>query len=162
MSATLHRPAVWLREQGCGPIQAIMSDNAKCYATSHAFCDTVTELDARHILIPPYTPRWNGKIERFFGTLDQEWAHGRLWPTSAVRDRALSSFMRFYNRKRPHTAAAGRPPITRVHQVAITTARASPLPGSNRRPLPYHRTAGVPTGPSEGAAARRRGIPVDG
>jgi hypothetical protein len=39
-----------------------MSDNAKCYATSHAFRDTLTELDARHILIPPYTPRWNGKI----------------------------------------------------------------------------------------------------
>jgi transposase InsO family protein len=53
-----------------------MSDNAKCYATSHTFRDTLAELDARHILIPPYTPRWNGKIERFFGTLDSEWAHG--------------------------------------------------------------------------------------
>ncbi|MCW3006105.1 MAG: family transposase, partial [Solirubrobacterales bacterium] len=30
-----------------------------------------------HIRIPPYTPRWNGKIERFFGTLEDEWAHGR-------------------------------------------------------------------------------------
>ena len=57
-----------------------MSDNAKCYATSHAFRDTLTELGARHILIPPYTPRWNGKIERFFSTLDTEWAHSRVWP----------------------------------------------------------------------------------
>src|SRR5688500_7283606 len=48
-------------EHGCGPVQAVMSDNAKCYATSHAFRDTLAELDARHILIPPYTPRWNGK-----------------------------------------------------------------------------------------------------
>jgi len=94
-----------------------MSDNAKCYATSHAFADTLAELDARHILIPPYTPRWNGKIERFFGTLDTEWAHSRVWPNSTARDRALSSFMRFYNRRRPHTAAGGRPPITRVQQV---------------------------------------------
>jgi transposase InsO family protein len=39
-------------------------------------------LDARHILIPPYTPRWNGKIERFFGTLDREWAHGASGPTA--------------------------------------------------------------------------------
>jgi len=75
------------------------------------------ELGARHILIPPRTPRWNGKIERFFRTLDSEWAHGRTWPDSTTRDRALSSFMRFYNRRRPHTAAGGRPPITRVQQV---------------------------------------------
>jgi transposase InsO family protein len=117
VSATLRRAAAWMREQGCGPVQAVMSDNAKCYATSHAFRDTLTELGARHILIPPYTPRWNGKIERFFGTLDSEWAHGRVWPNSTTRDRALSSFLRFYNRRRPHSAAGGRPPITRVHQV---------------------------------------------
>jgi transposase InsO family protein len=117
VSATLRRAAAWLAEHGCGPIQAVMSDNAKCYSTAHLFRDTLTELGARHILIPPYTPRWNGKIERFFGTLDQEWAHGRVWPNSTVRDRALSSFMRFYNRQRPHSAAGGRPPITRVQQV---------------------------------------------
>ena len=93
-----------------------MSDNAKCYATSLAFRAALAELGARQILIPPYTPRWNGKIERFFGTLDSEWAHGRVWPDSATRDRALSSF-RFYNRRRPHSAAGGRPPISRVHQV---------------------------------------------
>jgi hypothetical protein len=40
-----------------------------------------------------------------------------VWPDSTTRDRALSSFMRFYNRRRPHTAADGRPPISRVQQV---------------------------------------------
>jgi transposase InsO family protein len=117
VSATLRRAASWFREQGCGPVQAVMSDNAKCYATSHAFRDTLIELGARHILIPPYTPRWNGKIERFWHTLDSEWAHARVWPTSSRRDRALASFLRYYNRRRPHTAARGRPPITRVHQL---------------------------------------------
>jgi transposase InsO family protein len=66
---------------------------------------------------PPYTPRWNGKLERVFGTLDSESAHGRVWPDSTTRDRALSSFLRFYNRRRPHSAAGGRPPITRVQHV---------------------------------------------
>jgi transposase InsO family protein len=117
VSATLRRAAVWMREQGCGPVQAVMSDNAKCYATSHEFGRTLAELDARHILIPPRTPRWNGKIERFFRTLDTEWAHGRVWPNSRRRDRALSSFIRYYNRRRPHTAASGRAPITRVQHV---------------------------------------------
>jgi hypothetical protein len=75
------------------------------------------ELGAHHIRIPAYTPRWNGKIERFFQTLDSEWAHSHIWPTSAKRDRALSSFMRYYNRRRPHTAASGRAPITRVQHL---------------------------------------------
>jgi transposase InsO family protein len=106
-----------MAQQGCGPVQAVMSDNAKCYATSFAFRDTLAELEARHILIPPYTPRWNGKIERFFRTLDTEWARSHAWPNSQQRDRALSSFLRYYNRRRPHTAARGRPPITRVQHV---------------------------------------------
>jgi transposase InsO family protein len=116
VSATLRRAAVWMRQQGCGPVEAVMSDNAKCYSRSHAFRGVLRDLGAKHILIPPYTPRWNGKIERFFGTLDTEWAHGRIWPNSNQRDRALSSFLRFYNRRRPHSAAAGRPPISRVQQ----------------------------------------------
>jgi transposase InsO family protein len=117
VSVTLKRAAVWMREQGCGALQAVMSDNAKCYATSREFRRTLTELDARHILIPPRTPRWNGKVERFFRTLDTEWAHSRTWPNSTQRDRALSSFLRYYTRQRPHTAAAGQAPITRVPQV---------------------------------------------
>jgi transposase InsO family protein len=115
VSVTLRRGAAWMREQGCGPIEAVMSDNAKCY-TGFAFRDALGELGARHIRIPPYTPRWNGKLERFFGTLQDEWAHGRVWPNSATRDRALSSFLRYFNRWRPHSAAGGRPPITRVQQ----------------------------------------------
>jgi transposase InsO family protein len=94
-----------------------MSDNALCYTRSHEFRDTLAALGAHHIRIPAYTPRWNGKIERFFRTLDTEWAHSRTWPTSATRDRALSSFMRYYNRRRPHTAAGGQAPITRVHDL---------------------------------------------
>ena len=58
VSATLRRASVWFREQGCGPVQAVMSDNAKCYATSHDFRDALAELGARLILIPPRTPRW--------------------------------------------------------------------------------------------------------
>src|SRR3954469_8003417 len=57
VSATLQRAARWFREQGCGPVQAVMSDNARCYSTSHQFRDTLADLRARHILIPPRTPR---------------------------------------------------------------------------------------------------------
>jgi transposase InsO family protein len=116
VSLTLRRAASWMQDQGCRPVEAVMSDNAKCY-TGHLFAQTLNQLGARHIRIPPYTPRWNGKLERFFGTLEDEWAHGRVWPNSATRDRALSSILRYFNRWRPHSAAGGRAPITRVQQV---------------------------------------------
>jgi transposase InsO family protein len=116
VTATLRRAAVWFREQGCGAVEAVMSDNHKAY-TSTAFTGLLAELGAKQILIPAYTPRWNGKIERFFGTARSEWSHSRIWPNSTTRDRALASFMRFYNRRRPHSAAGGRAPITRVQQV---------------------------------------------
>ena len=117
VAITLKRGAAWMREQGLGPAQAVMSDNAYCYTKGTKFSSILDELGARHIRIPPYTPRWNGKLERFFGTLEDEWAHGRVWQTSRQRDRALSSFIRYFNRYRPHSAAGGRPPITRVQQV---------------------------------------------
>lgn len=57
VAACLRRGAAWMHEQGCGPLEAVMSDNTKCYARSHDFTDALGDLDARHILTPPYTPR---------------------------------------------------------------------------------------------------------
>ena len=116
VTATLRRAAAWMTEQGCGPLEAVMTDNHKAH-TSDAFQALLAELGARHILTPPYTPRWNGKLERFNQTLDNEWARSREWPNSHARDRALRSFLRYYNRRRPHTSLGDRPPISRVHHL---------------------------------------------
>ena len=78
---------------------------------------TPTPTRARHIVTPPYTPRWNGKAERFIQTLLREWAYVRTWTSSSDRARALSSYLRYYNRRRPHGSLRGRPPISRVHNV---------------------------------------------
>jgi transposase len=115
-AAVLTRAAAWMRDQGCGPVQAVMSDNAFVYTRNRAFATALTQLHARHIRTPPRTPRWNGKAERFIRTLDEEWAHARVWVSSTRRNRALSSFLRYYNRRRPHTSLSDRPPISRVHQ----------------------------------------------
>ena len=106
-----------MRQHGCGATEAVMSDNAFAYTHSRAFQAVLEDLGARHIRIPPYTPRWNGKVERFIQTLDTEWAHSRVWASSAQRDRALSSFLRYYNRRRPHSSLNDRPPISRVHNL---------------------------------------------
>jgi transposase InsO family protein len=95
-------------------IEAVMSDNGGCYR-SHAFARALVAGGiARHIFTPPYTPRWNGKAERFIQTLKNEWAYAHEWPSSALRARALSSWLRTYNRQRRHSSLGDRPPISRV------------------------------------------------
>jgi transposase InsO family protein len=103
-------------ELGLGPPEAVMSDNGNCYR-SHAFRAELERASARQILTPPYTPRWNGKVERFFQTLKREWAYAHTWPSSERRTRALRSFIRYYNRRRPHSSLGDRPPISRVHNL---------------------------------------------
>jgi transposase InsO family protein len=93
-----------------------MTDNAKLYG-SHRFQAVLAAAGARHITPPPYTPRWNGKAERVIRTLQDEWAYAHRWKNSHQRARALRSFVRYYNRRRPHSSLGDRPPISRVHNV---------------------------------------------
>ncbi len=115
-TATLRRAIEWMTEQGASPPTAVMTDNAFVYRNGRAYQQLLADHGARHILTPPYTPRWNGKVERFIQTLDNEWAHGQIWPNSTTRDRGLASWLRYYNRRRPHTSLGDRPPTSRVHQ----------------------------------------------
>ncbi len=101
---------------GLDPPEAVMSDNGNPYR-SRIFRAELERVGAHQIRTPPYTPRWNGKVERFFQTLKREWAYAHSWPSSAARSRALPSFLRYYNRRRPHSSLGDLPPISRVHNV---------------------------------------------
>jgi transposase InsO family protein len=116
-AAVLERAIAHFCELGLDPPEAVMTDNAYAYAKSRAFAAVLRASGARHIVIPPYTPRWNGKVERFIQTLKSEWARAHVWPSSSERSRALASFLRYYNRRRPHSSLGDRPPISRVHNV---------------------------------------------
>jgi len=116
-AAVLSRAIGHFSELGLGSPEAVMSDNAFAYRRSRAFRAVLERHGARHILTPPYTPRWNGKVERFIQTLKKEWAYAHSWPNSAERSRAMPSFLRYYNRRRPHSSLGDRPPISRVHNV---------------------------------------------
>ena len=116
-AAVLERAISHFAELGLDAPEAVMSDNAFVYRKSSAFRSVLAHHGARHILTPPYTPRWNGKVERFIQTLKREWAYAHSWPSSIERSRALASFVRYYNRRRPHSSLRDRPPISRVHNV---------------------------------------------
>ena len=62
----------------------------------------------------PYTPRTNGKAERFIQTLLREWAYAAAYPSSAYRTTILERWLHYYNWHRRHSALNGQPPITRV------------------------------------------------
>jgi transposase InsO family protein len=114
---TLERALRFFAELGLAPPEAVMTDNAMVYRNSRCFSDLLDQQQLRHIRTPPYTPRWNGKVERFIQTLQNEWAYSRTWPTSNARARSLLSFLRYYNRQRPHSSLGDRPPLSRVHNV---------------------------------------------
>ena len=75
-------------------------------------------LALRHRRTRPYTPRTNGKAERFIQTLLREWAYVAPYATSQERRRALRPWVRDYNRERPHASLGYQPPLTRLQRAA--------------------------------------------
>jgi transposase InsO family protein len=114
-TAFLQRALAWYREQGVA-VEAVMTDNGSAYV-SHAWRRRCSKLGLRHLRTRPYTPRTNGKAERFIQMLLQKWAYAFAYPSSAHRARALDGWLRWYNRHRPHGSLGGLPPFSRVSQV---------------------------------------------
>lgn len=114
--AFLYRAAAWLRSQGI-TVERVMTDNGSGYV-SKSFRAAVAELRARHIRTRPYTPRTNGKAERFIQTLLREWAYARPFTSSYRRRAALPAWLRRYNERRPHAGIGGASPITRLRSAA--------------------------------------------
>lgn len=95
-------------------IQRVMTDNGSAYL-SDAFKHTCRELRIRHVRTKPYTPRTNGKAERFIQTCLREWAYAEPYRTSAARTLALEHWLHHYNWHRPHSALQSNPPISRLN-----------------------------------------------
>lgn len=94
-------------------VAAVMTDNGSCYR-SHRFRDACHRLRLRHLFTRRYTPRTNGKVERFIKTALLEWAYARVYPHSAARRQELPRWLHHYNWHRPHTSLGRRPPVTRI------------------------------------------------
>ena len=97
------------------PAERVMTDNGSAYR-SHAFAALCARLAVRHLRTRAYTPRTNGKAERFIQTLLREWAYCRPYRSSARRRHALDPWLRYYNRRRPHMSLDYLPPISRLQE----------------------------------------------
>ena len=94
-------------------VQRVMTDNGSCYR-SKAFRDACRDLGLRHIRTRPYTPKTNGKAERFIQTALREWAYAQAYPDSHHRAAALPIWLHRYNWHRPHGSLESKPPISRI------------------------------------------------
>jgi transposase InsO family protein len=96
-------------------VEQLITDNGSAYrSTVHAIaCRT---LGIRHLRTRPYRPQTNGKAERFIRTMLGGWAYGAIYRDSTERNTALSGWLDFYNRRRPHGAIGHKPPIARLHE----------------------------------------------
>ena len=91
----------------------VMTDNGSCYK-SFDFRDACRDLSLRHIRTKPYTPRTNGKAERFIQTALREWAYAKAYTHSHVRSAELQHWLHCYNWHRPHGSLDAKPPISRL------------------------------------------------
>jgi transposase InsO family protein len=116
VTAFSERALDWFAARGIS-VRRVMTDGAWTYTHNRALRALLAERGIRHIITPPYTPRWNGKIERLHQTMDREWARGQLYRNSTARNRALKHWLRHYNHHRPHSSLGARPPISRAHNL---------------------------------------------
>jgi transposase InsO family protein len=111
----LRRGIAWFKTLGV-EVERVMTDNGSPYrSTAHALA--CRELGLRHLRTRPYRPRTNGKAERFIQTLQNEWAYGRLYGSSAERTAALPAFINHYNFRRRHGSLGHQAPATRLNNL---------------------------------------------
>jgi len=111
----LERGVAWFAQMGIR-VERVMSDNGACYRSNRhaAACQA---LGLRHIFTRPYRPRTNGKAERFIQTLQNKWAYGAVYQSSAERTAALPGWLRYYNFTRRHGALGHKPPAVRLREL---------------------------------------------
>jgi transposase InsO family protein len=94
-------------------IERVMTDNGSCYRST-TFRAVCRRLGIRQIFTKPYTPRTNGKAERFIQTALREWAYARAYQNSDQRSAELPHWLHRYNWHRPHGSLKASTPISRL------------------------------------------------
>ena len=94
-------------------VTRVMTDNGSCYV-SNAFAEACRRLGLKHIRTRPFTPKTNGKAERFIQTALREWAYAQAYPSSDHRAAELPTWLHRYNWHRPHGGIKSQTPISRL------------------------------------------------
>ncbi|WP_030317787.1 IS481 family transposase [Streptomyces flavochromogenes] len=119
----LSRARAFFAAHGIHRVVRVVTDNGANYRAT-VFVRSLISWASRHQRTKPYTPRHNGKVERYQRILAEELLYARQWTSEAERARAIAVWNVHYNYHRPHTAAGNRPPASRLH-TSVTNVMAS-------------------------------------
>jgi transposase InsO family protein len=97
----------------CVKVERVMTDNGSSFR-SRRYAKALRRLRVKHLRTKPYTPKTNGKAERFVQTSLREWAYARAYDTSDQRAAELSAWLHRYNWHRPHGSLGAKPPISTI------------------------------------------------
>jgi transposase InsO family protein len=114
----LRRALAWYRSRGI-EIRRVLTDNGSGYV-SRVVAELCRDEGLRHLRTRPYTPRTNGKAERFIQTALREWAYRLPYSSSLQRQDALPRWLHHYNHHRKHAALGQLPPASRVNNLLST------------------------------------------
>jgi transposase InsO family protein len=114
-TAFLERALAWLSRHGV-TVERVMTDNGSAYR-SKLFRQALSKAGARHVRTRPYTPRTNGKAERFIQTSLREWAYARNYASSDDRSQAIGPWTNAYNLHRPHAGIGDLSPWQRLNNL---------------------------------------------
>ena len=114
-TAFLQRALAWYERLGV-KVERVMTDNGSAYR-SKLFAKALQHAGVRHVRTRPYTPRTNGKAERFIQTSLREWAYAKPYQSSDQRSAAIGPWTNAYNLTRPHSGIGGLTPWLRVNNL---------------------------------------------
>jgi transposase len=121
-AAFLARAKVWFAAHGITHLHRVVTDNGACYRSGD-FARIVGGT-SHHQRTKPFTPRHNGKAERYQRILAEEVLYARQFSCEADRSTAIAVWNIHYNYHRPHSAAGGHPPASRL-KTGVTNVRPS-------------------------------------
>ena len=105
-------------------VQWVMTNDGSAYRSKPSV-DVLARAGVRHVRTRPYTPRTNGKAERFNQTSLREWAYARACRSSAERGLAIAPWKDADNLSRPRSALGGQPSRTRLDNLLGNNAARS-------------------------------------
>lgn len=111
-AAFLTRAKLWFAAHGINHIHRIVTDNGACYRSGDFAW--IVGSKTRHQKTKPYTPRHNGKVERYQRILAEELLYAREFTSEDARSAAIAVWNIHYNYHRPHSATGGQPPASRL------------------------------------------------
>uniref|UniRef100_UPI0022E313FC integrase core domain-containing protein n=1 Tax=Kocuria marina TaxID=223184 RepID=UPI0022E313FC len=113
------RARAFFAAHGIRRLYRVVTDNGANYR-ARDFTDTAESLASKHQRIRPYTPRHNGKVERFNRRLVDEVLSTRTYASEQARRSAIGTWANHNNYHRLHTACSDQPPASRILALPIT------------------------------------------